>query len=810
MKNKIILRYFIVFLIVYIIIPIKSNAQINITIMGTVVDSTTSNPLEFCNIVFENIQGNNKVIGAITDESGKFKIDLPIGYKYLMQFSFVGYKMLSDTADLSFDYEGGNIEDLKNFEGIEDMLKVDLGKIELIPDKDILKTVIIEGSTKSIDIDKQTVIVTNKMRENTITAKDILDKLDGVNYNKATQEIKVDNNKRVKILIDGVEKEQDYILNLNPKRIKRIEVLRNISGIYVIEEYNSVINIITYENYLGYDSTIKNQLLNKFKKKNTPYFLQNNADVSINITNKKWNYNIKTLGEYNDLRFFNKTITNFTTSNYKIVSGYNDTPNNIKKTTNYGINFDFDYRLNKKHTLGAGIGIAGFPEININKTLTFDTISINGSSSIMQNTINTYSENYNIKSNLYYNFKIDSTSTIITYLYYKNTKTNYNQNLNDETPINYKKTNNNINYKIEYEKKLKNKYTFTTGGRFLNDDYKSIMQDTIQKEFFNKLYKLTVYAYLKVKFNNNTALLLGTSYENYRSENNDVKTIFNSFQPQLNLIKTINENDKLTFEYNLKTIYPYLSDMNPQITYVSPFVANIGNPDLTPYLYHNFSIKYEKISNKILNYFSIKPYYNYSDNELGITALTNDSIIIYKNKNYVSHEKFGFYSNISFSLLKEKVNFDLYFDIYKDWNRNLNTPKIFDWTGGSQLSYSLNIKHFFGIMYQKEYSRNVTSLGYTRDGTDFFMLYWMTLQLKGRLQFMLGYSLPIIPTKINKTYEETPSYYKSSYIDVSILKNMIFVNLIFRLSKGKVDKIYKNIDYEDFDKAKKNNVNIGL
>jgi hypothetical protein len=108
-------------------------------------------------------------------------------------------------------------------------------------------------------------------------------------------------------------------------------------------------------------------------------------------------------------------------------------------------------------------------------------------------------------------------------------------------------------------------------------------------------------------------------------------------------------------------------------------------------------------------------------------------------------------------------------------------------------------------MYQKEYAKNVSSLGYTKEGTDFVMFYWMSLQLKGRLQLMLGYSLPILPTQINEDYEKTPYYVKNNYTDVSFIKNMILVNLVFRISKGKVEKTNKNIDYEDYNQKQKDN-----
>jgi len=797
-----------ILLVLLFFIVLRANSQVNMTLTGTVIDSLNQKPLEFCNIIFKNITDTSKQrLGCMTNNEGRFKIAIPLGYDYIMQFSMVGYKTFSDTAKFKVEDED---EENVDYSAIpEDKLILDMGFLKLPANINLLETVTVSESTKSMTIDKQSVIVTPKMLENTIAAKDVLAKVDGVIYNRITNDIKLDNDKKVKILVDGIEKDKDYILNLNPKLIKKIEIVRNIIGIYQIEGYNSIINIITYDNYRGYDLVIDDQYLYKFKTSNNPYFVQNNANININITRDKWNYYIKTSGNYNDMALYNKSITEFTTSNETIINSYNDEPNMNEKSVNYKFKLGSDYKINKKQLMGAEINIKGFPAKNTSNIISFDTLKMNNITTISKNTINSNSDFYDISGNLYYNNNIDSTSKLITYFYYTNTKTNSHQYINNDNELNYKKTSNNLNYKIEYEEIFKNKYTLTTGARFFNNNFKSIAQDTIQSDFKNNYYKLTAYAYFKIKFNKNTGLLFGSSIEHYKSENDETIISFNSAQPRLNLYKTINDKHKFMIEYSLNTNYPYLSDMNPQITYLSPFIASMGNPELTPYLYHNFSFEYSKMSAGVFSNFSIKPYYNFSDNEMGLKATTNDSLIIYQNKNFVKHENYGLKTSLSIEI-KEKLTIDFDFDIYKDWNKNLTTSDIIDWYGGAQIAYTLNTKHYFGLMYQKENSKTVNSLGYSKDGTDFIMIYWMTLQLKGRLQFMLGYSMPLLPTQTNETYEKTQYYQKTSYTNVSIIKNMVMINLVFRLSKGKVNKVNKDINYENFDKPTENKLNIGL
>jgi len=804
MMNK---KILIIILLVFTVFTVFS--QTKLTLSGIVIDSLSKKPLEYCNLTFKNItDSTKKTIGCITNEEGKYKIDVPLGYNYFMQVSMLGYKTISDTAEFIFE----DIENDKNVDYSDipvEFLKFDEETIELVPEKELLETVTINESTKSIDIDKQSVIVTPEMRKNTIAAKDLFNKLDGVNFNKITEDIKVDGSKKVKLLVDGVEKDDDYILNLNPKRIKKIEILRNISGLYAMDNYTSIVNIITYDNYRGFDFTVDDQCITNLQSKSNPFLTQNNASIGLNITHDKWNYYIKASNNYNNIGILSKSVTNFNANNETIINGNNQSPNSFNKYSNYKITFGSDYRINKKHLLGVEIYLKGLPANSSGKTISFDTLAMNGITTIMQNATNSNSTYNEFSGNLYYKYNIDSTSKLITYFYLKNRQTNNLQNINNEKELKYKKSNSDINYKLEYNKIFSSKYTITTGGRYLANNYKSVTQDTIQDNFTNTFSKLSLYTYLKIRFNKNTGLLIGTSYEYYSSSNNDINTSFNSFQPKINLNKTIKENNKITLEYSIKTKYPYLSDMNPQIDYINSFVASMGNPELSPYLYHNLSIQYSKMNDGFFSYFSVKPYYNYSNNEMGISPITNDSLIIYQNKNYVKHEKYGFFTSFSFEY-KEKLSFDIDLDIYKDWNINLNTPNIIDYTGDAQITYSLNTKHYFGLMYQKEYAKNVSSLGYTKEGTDFVMFYWMSLQLKGRLQLMLGYSLPILPTQINEDYEKTPYYVKNNYTDVSFIKNMILVNLVFRISKGKVEKTNKNIDYEDYNQKQGNQDIIGF
>jgi hypothetical protein len=782
----------------------KPEIEIPIKISGTVIDSVTYDPLPYCNIIVKNLDDTTKkIIGAITGEDGAFKFDVLLGYKYSIQISQIGYKTLADTFDL---YVAKN--ELRNYADMSSLLNIDAEQIALSIDTGQLQTITIKGETKTLNVDKQSEIVTSEMRKNTISTRDLLEKVNGINFNKITEDIKIDGSKNVKLLVDGVEKRKEYILNISPKRIKKIEILRNLSGLYAMEGYTSVVNIITYDNYRGCDIEINDQFLNNIYQKENPYFKQNDVGVSVNVFRNKWSFYVKSHNYYSDIGLITGSLTSFAGNDENIINGNNNMPNHFDKSNQYGIDIGADYKINRNHLLGVEMNFSGFPAVFTNKTVSFDTLQMNNIKTIQQNTTNINSSNNRFSANLYYNFNINTTSKFITYLYVSDKKNISNQNVNNNKDLRYNQSGNNVNCKLEYNKTFKRKYTLTMGGRYLANNFESINNDGIQENFVTELTKLTAYTYWKMRINKNLGLSAGAFFENYKSKNNDLEILFNSLQPKISLYKTIKKRNKFVLEYSLRTEYPYMQDLNPQMVYITPFIAGRGNPELKPYLYHDFSFQYSKISNGVLNYFSIMPYYNYTGNEMGISPLTNDSLIIYQTENFVKHENYGVYTNLSFKINKDlKLDFD--FNLYKDWNKNLKTPDIIDWNGDAQISYSLNTKHYFGLMYQKEYARLTTSLGYEKSGVNYALLYWKTLQLKGRLQLMVGYSLPVLPDQINVDYEETPYYQKTAYTDVSLIKNMILVNLVYRFSKGKVSKTNKNIDYENYDsKSKKAIINL--
>lgn len=63
------------------------------------------------------------------------------------------------------------------------------------------------------------------MREGATNTLEVLERMNGLSYDRYNRAIKVDGDSKVIMLVNGLQKNQEYIKNLSPNRIKEVEVM---------------------------------------------------------------------------------------------------------------------------------------------------------------------------------------------------------------------------------------------------------------------------------------------------------------------------------------------------------------------------------------------------------------------------------------------------------------------------------------------------------------------------------------------------------------------------------------------------------
>lgn len=93
-----------------------------------------------------------------------------------------------------------------------------------------LKDVVVVADMVSRNASKETIFITDSLRKGTVSAIQLLAKLPGITTDWGTDEVNVGKDKNVPIVINGKEVKREYAISLNPKRIKKVEIMRYPAG----------------------------------------------------------------------------------------------------------------------------------------------------------------------------------------------------------------------------------------------------------------------------------------------------------------------------------------------------------------------------------------------------------------------------------------------------------------------------------------------------------------------------------------------------------------------------------------------------
>lgn len=186
------------------------------------------------------ILDDSYVIGRTqTDSKGQFKFNTLENGNYVLRFSFPGY---SDTSvsiiDLTRNYE---VKDVR---------------MNIISYQ--LEEVAVSAKTVNQDVDRMIFFPSQKMRESSQDALDIIRLLNmpGIKFDIVNHSFSSLNNGTVQIRIDGVISSQKDMIALQPQDIARIEYINN-PGIIYGEGLSAVILVKTRNNFVGIQSGVR-------------------------------------------------------------------------------------------------------------------------------------------------------------------------------------------------------------------------------------------------------------------------------------------------------------------------------------------------------------------------------------------------------------------------------------------------------------------------------------------------------------------------------------------------------------------------
>ncbi len=204
-------------------------AQKTYSVTGRILDAERHEPLPAAAVLMQNLVDSTRY-WAITTEKGYFEVSVPAG-RYAVIIRMLGYR--SDT--LHWDVQSDRY----------------WGTIMLRPSAVALKEATVSASAEKVSVDREAYIITDSLRKQAASAREVLEKLPGMSYLPHTDELRLDGDAHILLLVNGMEKDARYIKNLPPERIRKVEIQRNPAGRYGLEGYSAVINVILFEDYRG-------------------------------------------------------------------------------------------------------------------------------------------------------------------------------------------------------------------------------------------------------------------------------------------------------------------------------------------------------------------------------------------------------------------------------------------------------------------------------------------------------------------------------------------------------------------------------
>jgi len=781
------------FKFLFLLVTISNSffAQDKIEITGQIKDAKTKTILEFCSVVAFNPK-DSLIAGCATDDKGYFTLPLDRGVYYLL-VNYIGYK--KDTVKALYAYENKFI-----------------GVIKLDPDSAFLKEATVKASSSMNLLDRDVQVVTDKMKVGTSNAKEVLEKVNGVTYDRYNNSIKVDNSSKVIILVDGMEKDQEYIKNLAPDRLKRIEVIRDPGGRYGLEGYSAVINIILKKDYRGTEIYISDENLDDTKPIKSNYFLvQNNFNLTLNYV-----YNdVNIYGSYsNDYNNFN--INSISKKEYSSsltiennAQSSNDVNTHLKQHYNNYM-LGADYYLNPKSTISFESNLSLQP-LNTNTTSQLFNVvnSFNGVAFQDYNSqTSATTNNLNSTNRLFFISKPDENNEInanFSYSFYNNKyTTDYADDLLFSSNQNGTDKMNSTKFYLEYTHTFKNRSNLQLGyGNTWQQQNNAFTSENVSSLFTYSEIREKLYAYYSMLLSKKFSIKFGAAGEMSSPDANGIKNTYFIAEPYLDFKFVPSELMDFKLKYRAQDNYPSIDQTNPFTTFIDKQSEKTGNPFLKPEVINKVSMQIDFLSGLI----AFEPYYHFSNNLITQTgALNSDSIFDYTSSNAGNYYKYGLEGRIGVPIGKSFL-LETNFDTYKNGITYQGNKNEFQyWTMSSQLIYQ-NEKSgtVAGVKYQKNIDKNITAQGYGSDNSDYWIVFLQQPFFKQKLSVMLLYFMPInFGVSYNQQeYINTLNYQETKMTDLSLIKRLAMIQINYRFTKGKSAKTTEKKVEEDNQKSKK-------
>lgn len=719
---------------------------------GRVLDKE-NNPIAGVFCVLMGQSDSAYIVGATTNSDGYFELKVNEDRECILQMSFIGFEKISIVC------RPGN-----------------LGDFILNENAGLLEEVVVKGDSRHKDAIKETFFLTDSLRNSSKNSLQLLDKLPGISVDWASDAVKIGEYRDVPIMLNGREVGKELVQNLNPQRIKKIELLRFPKGKY--GDMPIVLNYITYDNYLGYDLGVQSKGLVSFR---TPNSHSENIGANFIYTLDKWNI-------YSDFNVSNKKMYSATSYSYLYKNEVAEAtameefrhPNNNNTNKSFNVSLGADYKIATKHTISIQSWLDG------GKYDSFESYQTPENMLLSEN-----SNNYrNINSTIGLFYRGDITDRFIitsdlTYNYYNVNENRAYENVDKLTQLDYSGRKDYWRYNVNAYNIWDNILTSNVGYTYTDKSY--INKDTnTDKELFRSLEKRhDIYASLMINPHQKVSLAIGGNVLFVHRDNGIDSDNRYSWMPSAKLHWQALKELSVTGNYFCNIEYPNLDQLSTVTYNKNKILMYRGNPDLKERVMHymEWRINVPKIIEfaYMLKHSAndITPWY-FMENDYVVETLVGSKYL---------HQYIGLSCDYNIGQ-KFQVNFTANYQWYGRQGSDNIWHRGRTWYLDAMATYQMTSHLYLMAAYFLRHDKPPLLQGEEYGQEETLMLGLMSPLCKGKLSLSVNFAIPTSLVSKRTYYDITvPDLKFTSWEDQKVNNALVQVSLRYNFSIGHASRL---------------------
>ncbi len=568
-------------------------------IKGIVNDPATSNPVSYATVALYSLPDSTMKTGVVTNQDGLFAFNNLKKGLYFYEVSFVGFKS-SRSKSISLDGKQG---------------VVDSGKILLEEKTETLAQVEVVGERlKGTEaVDRTIYTIPESAVKVAGSGTDILRRIPSVQVDLSNN-ISLQGNTNILILIDGKERDNNFIAQLDPKSIDKVEVITNPSS--------------------KYDAGVRG-VINVILKKEKRQGISGSADLEIPTNSDHYISSSYGSLDYGTGKFRFFSSVNSHAEGFANVKDFNsENGSSLYQAKGDGrfsfgmavIHYGFDYFINDKNTFNF---YANYNPTQFNMDYNLQNKMIDNGE--VSNSFTTDSKSHDSRNGQFYSIfykkemKKQGHQITLDLSYYDSKATTNNSYIEQQylpdfsSPTDQPTTRTeklmpgrqSVNTKIDYTLPINDKYSFEAGVQnymqYIDDQYD--YSNSASSFFDYKEIRYAGYSRLSTKFKK-LSIQGGLRAEYSDIYISDAKTTDYFFLlPNASVQYSFENQQSLKLLFTRSIDRPGSGDLNPSVTVVDAYNISRGNPHLDPSYTNRIQLTYSKNINS--SFISPELYYDH-------------------------------------------------------------------------------------------------------------------------------------------------------------------------------------------------------